>query len=120
VGALAGKYPRHRQERRYRPTAADLYHPRQQRAYRRRDPHPFTQLPRGHPLRARCRYQRHAYSSPWHAPNTDAIDPIDSQNIRITNNYIDCNDDHIAIKAEKADPRFPEGVVDNIYIANNT
>ena len=58
--------------------------------------------------------------SPWHAPNTDAIDPIDSQNIRITNNYIDCNDDHIAIKAERADPRFPDGVVDNIYIANNT
>lgn len=58
--------------------------------------------------------------SPWHAPNTDAIDPIDSQNIRITNNYIDCNDDHIAIKAEKADSRFPDGVVDNIYIANNT
>ncbi|MEL0554276.1 MULTISPECIES: glycoside hydrolase family 28 protein [Enterobacteriaceae] len=58
--------------------------------------------------------------SPWHAPNTDAIDPIDSQNIRITNNYIDCNDDHIAIKAEKADPRFPDGVVSNIYIANNT
>lgn len=58
--------------------------------------------------------------SPWHAPNTDAIDPIDSQNVRITNNYIDCNDDHIAIKAEKADPRFPDGVVENIYIANNT
>ena len=58
--------------------------------------------------------------SPWHAPNTDAIDPIDSQNIRITNNYIDCNDDHIAIKAEKPDSRFPDGVVDNIYIANNT
>lgn len=58
--------------------------------------------------------------SPWHAPNTDAIDPIDSQNIRITNNFIDCNDDHIAIKAEKPDSRFPNGVVDNIYIANNT
>lgn len=57
--------------------------------------------------------------SPWHAPNTDAIDPIDSQNIRITNNFIDYNDDHIAIKAEKPDERFPEGVVDNIYIANN-
>ncbi|WP_192457301.1 glycoside hydrolase family 28 protein [Musicola keenii] len=57
--------------------------------------------------------------APWHAPNTDAIDPIDSQNIRITNNYIDCNDDHIAIKAEKPDSRFPDGVVDNIYIANN-
>jgi len=58
--------------------------------------------------------------SPWHAPNTDAIKPIDRQNIRITNNYIDCNDDHIAIKAEKQDSRFPDGVVDNIYIANNT
>ncbi|AIR68876.1 glycoside hydrolase family 28 protein [Dickeya fangzhongdai] len=57
--------------------------------------------------------------APWHAPNTDAIDPIDSQNIRITNNVIDCNDDHIAIKAEKPDSRFPNGVVDNIYIANN-
>ncbi|UXY09291.1 glycoside hydrolase family 28 protein [Kosakonia sp. ML.JS2a] len=58
--------------------------------------------------------------SPWHAPNTDAIDPIDSQNIRITHNFIDCNDDHIAIKAEKPDSRFPDGVVENIYIANNT
>lgn len=58
--------------------------------------------------------------TPWHAPNTDAIDPIDSRHVRITNNYIDCNDDHVAIKAEKADPNFPNGVVDDIYIANNT
>lgn len=58
--------------------------------------------------------------TPWHAPNTDAIDPIDSRNIRITNNYIDCNDDHVAIKAEKFDPKYPEGVVSNIYIAHNT
>ncbi|KOC87727.1 glycoside hydrolase family 28 protein [Winslowiella iniecta] len=58
-------------------------------------------------------------TSPWHAPNTDAIDPIDSRNIRITNNYIDCNDDHIAIKAEKPSARYPDGAVDNIYIANN-
>lgn len=58
--------------------------------------------------------------SPFHAPNTDAIDPIDSRNIRITHNVIDCNDDHIAIKAERADPRFPQGVVSNIYIAHNT
>ncbi|MFS2225299.1 glycoside hydrolase family 28 protein [Pantoea sp. B65] len=58
-------------------------------------------------------------TSPWHAPNTDAIDPIDSRNIRITNNYIDCNDDHIAIKAEKPSPRYPDGTADNIYIANN-
>lgn len=58
--------------------------------------------------------------TPWHAPNTDAIDPIDSRNVRITNNYIDCNDDHVAIKAEKFDPKFPDGVVSNIYIAHNT
>jgi len=59
-------------------------------------------------------------ASPFHAPNTDAIDPIDSRNIRITHNVIDCNDDHIAIKAERPDPRFPLGVVSNIYIAHNT
>lgn len=58
--------------------------------------------------------------TPWHAPNTDAIDPIDSRNVRITHNYIDCNDDHIAIKAEKFDPKYPDGVVSNIYIAHNT
>lgn len=58
--------------------------------------------------------------SPFHAPNTDAVDPIDSRNIRITHNVIDCNDDHVAIKAEKPDSRFPEGVVSNIYIAYNT
>ncbi|MFT4173700.1 MAG: glycoside hydrolase family 28 protein [Rhodocyclaceae bacterium] len=58
--------------------------------------------------------------SPFHAPNTDAIDPIDSRNVRITHNYIDCNDDHVAIKAEKPDARFPNGVVSNIYIAHNT
>ncbi|NSL56937.1 glycoside hydrolase family 28 protein [Uliginosibacterium aquaticum] len=58
--------------------------------------------------------------SPPFAPHTDAIDPIDSRNIRITHNYIDNNDDHVAIKAEKADPRYPDGVTSNIYIAHNT
>ncbi len=58
--------------------------------------------------------------APWHAPNTDAIDPIDSRNIRITYNTIDCNDDHIAIKSEKPDANYPDGAVDNIYIAHNT
>lgn len=57
--------------------------------------------------------------SPHHAPNTDAIDPIDSRHVRITNNVIDCNDDHIAIKSEKADSRYPNGAVEDIYIANN-
>lgn len=63
---------------------------------------------------------RNRIVTPWHAPNTDAIDPIDSRNVRITHNYIDCNDDHVAIKAEKFDPKHPEGVVSNIYIAHNT
>jgi polygalacturonase len=58
--------------------------------------------------------------APWHAPNSDAIDPMNSRNVRITYNYIDCNDDHVAIKAEKPDPKYPEGVVRNIYIAHNT
>lgn len=58
--------------------------------------------------------------APWHAPNSDAIDPMDSRNVRITYNYIDCNDDHVAIKAEKPDPKYPDGVVRNIYIAHNT
>lgn len=58
--------------------------------------------------------------APWHAPNSDAIDPMNSRNVRITHNYIDCNDDHVAIKAEKPDPKFPGGVVRNIYIAHNT
>ncbi|MDQ7990834.1 MAG: glycoside hydrolase family 28 protein [Candidatus Dactylopiibacterium sp.] len=58
--------------------------------------------------------------SPPFAPHTDAIDPIDSRRIRITHNFIDNNDDHVAIKAEKADPRFPEGVTHDIYIAHNT
>ncbi|GAB4061357.1 glycoside hydrolase family 28 protein [Uliginosibacterium sediminicola] len=58
--------------------------------------------------------------SPAFAPNTDAIDPIDSRNVRITNNFIDCNDDHVAIKAEKLDPRYPDGVTSNIYVGYNT
>lgn len=58
--------------------------------------------------------------APWHAPNSDAIDPMNSRNVRITYNYVDCNDDHVAIKAEKPDPDFPDGVVRNIYIAHNT
>lgn len=63
---------------------------------------------------------RNRIVTPWHAPNTDAIDPINSRNVRITYNYIDCNDDHVAIKAEKFDPKHPDGVTRNIYIAHNT
>ncbi|MEN3111126.1 glycoside hydrolase family 28 protein [Uliginosibacterium paludis] len=59
-------------------------------------------------------------ATPWHAPNTDAIDPIDSRRVRITWNDIDNNDDHVAIKAEKADPKYPDGVTSDIYIAHNT
>jgi polygalacturonase len=58
--------------------------------------------------------------SPPFAPHTDGIDPINSRNIRILHNVIDTNDDHVAIKADKADPRYPDGVTSNIYMAYNT
>ena len=58
--------------------------------------------------------------SPAHAPHTDAIDPINSRHIRITHNVIDNNDDHVAIKADKWDSHYPDGVTSDIYIAHNT
>ena len=58
-------------------------------------------------------------TSPPFAPHTDAIDPINSRHIRITHNVIDTNDDHVAIKADKVDARYPEGATHDIYIAHN-
>lgn len=58
-------------------------------------------------------------TSPAFAPHTDAIDPINSRHIRITHNVIDTNDDHVAIKADKVDARYPEGASHDIYIAHN-
>lgn len=54
-----------------------------------------------------------------HSPNTDAIDPIDSRNILIENNYFDVGDDIVAIKSLRADPARPDAAVENIHIRGN-
>ena len=55
-----------------------------------------------------------------HSPNTDAIDPIDTRDMEITNNVIDCGDDVVAIKSGHIDPKHPGAAAGNITIANNT
>ena len=55
-----------------------------------------------------------------HSPNTDAIDPIDTRDMEITNNVIDCGDDVVAIKSSHVDPKHPGAASGNITIANNT
>lgn len=57
--------------------------------------------------------------APDYAQNTDAIDPMDSRNIRITRNTISVGDDHVAIKSVFPLPSG-EPAVQNVYIANNT
>ena len=54
-----------------------------------------------------------------HSPNTDAIDPIDTRNMVITNNYFDVGDDVVAIKSLRADPARPDAAVQNIVIRGN-
>jgi polygalacturonase len=54
-----------------------------------------------------------------HSPNTDAIDPIDSRDVLITNNHFDVGDDVVAIKSLKADPARPDASVRNIVIRGN-
>jgi len=54
-----------------------------------------------------------------HSPNTDAIDPVDSRNVRITNNYFDVGDDIVAIKSLRVDPARPDAAVENIVIRGN-
>ncbi len=58
--------------------------------------------------------------APAHAPNTDAIDPIDSRNVLITNNTISCGDDVVAIKGNGPDAKHPDAVSANIVIRGNT
>ncbi len=55
-----------------------------------------------------------------HSPNTDAIDPIDTRDMVITNNTIDCGDDVVAIKSSHVDPQHPGASSGNITIAHNT
>lgn len=54
-----------------------------------------------------------------HSPNTDAIDPIDTRNMLITNNYFDVGDDVVAIKSLKVNPARPDAAVENIVIRGN-
>lgn len=58
--------------------------------------------------------------APDWAQNTDAIDPMDSRNVRITRNTISVGDDHIAIKSVFPDAKMPDGNSRNFYIADNT
>ena len=57
--------------------------------------------------------------APAHSPNTDAIDPIDTRDMLIEDNYLSTGDDIVAIKAHRANPRHPEASVENIVIRNN-
>lgn len=54
-----------------------------------------------------------------HSPNTDAIDPIDTRNMLITNNFFDVGDDIVAIKSLKVNPARPDAAVENIVIRGN-
>lgn len=54
-----------------------------------------------------------------HSPNTDAIDPIDTRNMLITNNVFDVGDDVVAIKSLKVNPARPDAAVENILVRGN-
>jgi polygalacturonase len=54
-----------------------------------------------------------------HSPNTDAIDPIDTRNMLITNNFFDVGDDVVAIKSLKVNPARPDAAVENIVVRGN-
>jgi polygalacturonase len=59
-------------------------------------------------------------TAPAHAPNTDAIDPINSRHVVITNNVISVGDDMIAIKSKGPDASRPDAASSDILIAGNT
>lgn len=59
-------------------------------------------------------------TAPAHAPNTDAIDPINSRHVAITNNIISVGDDIVAIKSSGPDARYPDAVSSDILISGNT
>lgn len=54
-----------------------------------------------------------------HSPNTDAIDPIDTRDMLITNNFFDVGDDIVAIKSLKVNPARPDAAVQNIVVRGN-
>ncbi|OHB51641.1 MAG: hypothetical protein A2Y12_02010 [Planctomycetes bacterium GWF2_42_9] len=52
------------------------------------------------------------------APNTDAIDPSECQNVRISKCLIDVGDDNIAIKSGKQNPLYPNRACANIVVSD--
>ena len=59
-------------------------------------------------------------TAPSSAPNTDAIDPINSRHVVITNNIISVGDDIVAAKSNGPDPRYPDAGSSDILISGNT
>jgi polygalacturonase len=58
--------------------------------------------------------------APAHSPNTDAVDPFSSSNIRISHLYADVGDDDIAIKSGPANSPGPDSPSRNITITDCT
>jgi polygalacturonase len=54
-----------------------------------------------------------------HSPNTDAIDPIDTRNMVISDNDFDVGDDVVAVKSMRPDPAGRAAAVENIVIRGN-
>jgi polygalacturonase len=63
--------------------------------------------------------RRVSIRAPAHAPNTDAIDPVNSRNVLIENNTISVGDDVVAIKSDRVDPAHPNAVSSNIVVRGN-
>jgi polygalacturonase len=58
--------------------------------------------------------------APQHSPNTDAIDPFSSSNVRIENVFADVGDDDVAIKSGRANSPGPDQPSRNIAITDCT
>jgi polygalacturonase len=58
--------------------------------------------------------------APQHSPNTDAIDPFSSSNVRIDRVFADVGDDDVAIKSGKANSPGPDDPSRNIAITDCT
>lgn len=58
--------------------------------------------------------------APQHSPNTDAIDPFSSSNVRIDHVFADTGDDDVAIKSGKANSPGPDDPSRDITITDCT
>jgi polygalacturonase len=58
--------------------------------------------------------------APPHSPNTDAVDPFSSSNVRIENVYADVGDDNIAIKSGEINSKGPDEPSRDITIKDCT